>query len=105
MAALQDIPSSKRWLPLEANPDVMNQVFLLIVFLCWMQRTRLGKNKKVVLNLTHSTRSLRSAIFIYLFIFARRSWIRKETSGGFSEILGWKNEVNISILPVYGFKD
>ncbi|KAF5445226.1 hypothetical protein F2P56_034292 [Juglans regia] len=25
MAALLDIPSSKRWLPLEANPDVMNQ--------------------------------------------------------------------------------
>ncbi|XP_040988541.1 ubiquitin carboxyl-terminal hydrolase 3-like isoform X3 [Juglans microcarpa x Juglans regia] len=25
MAALHDIPSSKRWLPLEANPDVMNQ--------------------------------------------------------------------------------
>ena len=27
MATLQQSASAKRWLPLEANPDVMNQVF------------------------------------------------------------------------------
>lgn len=32
MAALDETPSAKRWLPLEANPEVMNQVFLFFSF-------------------------------------------------------------------------
>lgn len=31
MAALDDSPSAKKWLPLEANPDVMNQVYQLLL--------------------------------------------------------------------------
>lgn len=33
MAASDETPSAKRWLPLEANPDVMNQVMQLISFI------------------------------------------------------------------------
>lgn len=32
MAALDETPSAKRWLPLEANPEIMNQVFLFFFF-------------------------------------------------------------------------
>lgn len=32
MAALDETPSAKRWLPLEANPEIMNQVFLFLFF-------------------------------------------------------------------------
>lgn len=31
MAASDESPAAKKWLPLEANPDVMNQVFLFII--------------------------------------------------------------------------
>lgn len=31
MASLDESPAAKKWLPLEANPDVMNQVFLFII--------------------------------------------------------------------------
>ena len=33
MATLDETPAAKRWLPLEANPDVMNQVITLFFFI------------------------------------------------------------------------
>jgi len=52
MAALDETPSAKRWLPLEANPEVMNQVFLYIFFflikLCLAGKKWIGKDKKIL---------------------------------------------------------
>lgn len=31
MATVDESPSAKRWLPLEANPDVMNQVLIFVI--------------------------------------------------------------------------
>lgn len=42
MAAVDERPSAKRWLPLEANPDIMNQVLFyfssLFFFFFWFSR-------------------------------------------------------------------
>ncbi|KAB1223176.1 Ubiquitin carboxyl-terminal hydrolase isozyme L3 [Morella rubra] len=45
MAALDELPSAKRWLPLEANPDVMNQVNNVLKILVWGIRVSIFPQK------------------------------------------------------------
>uniref|UniRef100_A0A2P2JZB9 Ubiquitin carboxyl-terminal hydrolase n=1 Tax=Rhizophora mucronata TaxID=61149 RepID=A0A2P2JZB9_RHIMU len=46
MATIDESPSAKRWLPLEANPDVMNQVTASSV---WFPRKYTPERKEILI--------------------------------------------------------
>ena len=100
MATLGERPSAKRWLPLEANPDVMNQVFPFILHACICG----SSNPSLFFKRTNF---FGFASFVFTFFFLKKKkiiWDKSELSSMHNlsiQLLYW---VNCSSFGVLGFQ-